>query len=182
MASNIVAYAEARFFNPLQPWVYAPNYIGRFDGSYTITDFTSNLGAITAPSIDCSHLVQEAMLAAGYNVPEITSATMAGIANGASSSYYSAIVPEVVQPGDVVVFQGSQGGHVGIVQTYDASTGQGTYLGAQSQNSGLLENVPFTTNGSGTDWGGPNETFIGFTRVNLQAYDPTDAARPCGRI
>ena len=173
--TNIVNQMNSRFFNG-QTWVYAPSKLSAWDGSVTVTDSHGRTG----PAIDCSHFVDETMLASGYNIPPQQSSTLAGVVNGAQSSYYDVSQTPVV--GGVIVFNG----HVGIVTSYDSTTGTGTYSGAQSQNTGVAQNVPFNTTGTppsqgGTYWGG-QEPVIGYLTPKDAAYNPSTASSELGYI
>ncbi|OIQ99411.1 bifunctional hemolysin/adenylate cyclase precursor [mine drainage metagenome] len=187
--NNIVAAAITRFFNPAQPWVYLEVPTTVQYPVYVAQGKTSNATTPTSigPTVDCSHLVYQTMLASGYNVSYIPTPDMNNILHGAASSNYSVVSEGItslnnVQAGDIVVFYG----HTGIIQnfTVDPTTGvgTGTYLGAQSNNSGLLESVKFTTDpqAQGYFWGGTStagsEAFTGVLRPSAQAYDPASAA------
>jgi hypothetical protein len=83
--ASIVTAERSRFFNPSQPWVYAPKSYAQWNGGVTSTE-----NNVTGPAIDCSNFVQQAMLLGGYNVPEITASNLASIfKGGVNSSYWS---------------------------------------------------------------------------------------------
>jgi hypothetical protein len=179
--ASIVAAEQARF-NVLK-WTYAPstgpNALQAWDGSITITETTTTHGTITGPAVDCSHFVQQAMLAAGYNVPFETSAQLASIVNGASSSYYT--VDSTPQEGDIVVFVGANGqGHVGIVTNYNLSTHVVTFDNAQHSSKGLMQGQTCQA-AIGSSWGS-NDAVLGYLTVNSSAYNPTAAASALSTI
>jgi len=73
--SDIVAAAETRFFDPQHPWTY---WLGGNGGTTYdwIPDATTGAVVKSGPGIDCSHFVQQAMLASGYDVDYWTSGEM----------------------------------------------------------------------------------------------------------
>ena len=129
----IVTSADNRFFSMGTPnWVYAPNPAGA-NGSHTYT-----VDGDTGPGIDCSNLVYQSLLAAGYNVTYATAQSsnnsFTNIVNGTqSSSQFDVISASQVQAGDVVVFNG----HVGIVESYTYDPATGTYTGTFEASSKL---------------------------------------------
>src|ERR1700727_756191 len=113
--------ANGRFFDPGTPdWTYGDSSADPTmgNGSHTITQEYYNKSGVlvatnTGPAIDCSNLVYQSALAAGYTVSYHNSASLNSIYSSGGSSDYSKIDPNKVQvqAGDIVLFNG----HVGIV-------------------------------------------------------------------
>jgi Ca2+-binding RTX toxin-like protein len=199
---KIVNSAKERFFSLGRPWTYAlPNDRGLYNGQWIRTAKTTvaSLGSngetiytpgvmVSAPAIECSHFVRQALLAAGYKVSYGTSTFfnhLLGVGqldNTQLESYtlwsekYQTVSSNEVQKGDVVVFDG----HVGIVLKYDPKTGDGLYEGAQS--SGLSNEVKFSTNPGSKEFWGATKHCNGFVRVKDEAYDPDAAQKILNQI
>jgi hypothetical protein len=109
--------------------------------------------------IDCSNLVQQSLLAAGYNVPYLNTDAIYrnGSVTATALQYYQTVPLNQLQPGDVIVFQG----HMGIVQEYSSETGGGFFYSSQSSTGPAI--APFTTTGSG---------YFGGTRAALIGLEP----------
>ena len=121
---------------------------------------------------DCSGLVYHVLRESGYNVPYDSSSVMADV-NTFKGNWATPVTnPDSVLPGTLVYFNG----HVGIVSTYDSTTGRGTFLSMTGKNNnGLVKpEEPFTTNDSdvGQMWGA-NKSFKGFAAVKPELYDPS---------
>jgi hypothetical protein len=143
--ASILAAGRALFgnFTETTPTNYVYLYGG--NGTHIVSDRTptQDIGL----GIDCSHLVQQSLLAAGYNVPFIS--TTSFLTNGTSGTlttnaaqYYNLVPLNTLQAGDVVLFNG----HMGIVADYDASNGTGHFYGSQTSTGPAT--TGFSTNGS----------------------------------
>jgi hypothetical protein len=160
---NVVDIMDKRFFDKSKPWTYF--FGGKGDNTYTrIYDGKT----VTGPGIDCSNLVHQTMLQAGYNVDYAATADMRKILNGASSYDYAKVDDyRNIRSGDVLVFNH----HAGVVRQYDPVTGIGVYSGSQNKDIGLQQYVAFTTNPNTSQRslkvnidGGIKELTIGFGR------------------
>ncbi len=165
MADNrILTTAQQLFGGGSYVYLYGGN------GTETVTQAkpNPNLGGQHPEGlgIDCSHLVQQTLAAAGYDVPNNNSTAnimpAPGALNPAVSNYYSPVDLSNAQAGDVIMFRG----HTGILQDYDPQTGVGHFYGSQSSTGPAL--TTFTANGTKVDpstgrpiyWGN-NEPFYG---------------------
>jgi hypothetical protein len=182
---KILDELDARFFDSSKPWTY----FFRGKGGSTYTQKLKDGTVVTGPGIDCSNLVYQTMLASGYNVRPASSGEMNDIVNGTRSNDYSKVDDyKSIGAGDVVVFKG----HAGIVRQYNPVTGIGLYSGSQSNDSGVVQNVVFTTNPNtpaknvnvnieGTDrtrwlhFGTKDNPLSGILRVSETANDPARA-------
>jgi hypothetical protein len=187
---KILDEMDARFFDKNKPWTYL--YEGR--GGTTYAQKLKNGTVVTGPGIDCSNLVHQTMLTAGYNVQAASSGKMNEIINGTRSNDYSKVDDyKNIRAGDVVVFKG----HVGIVRQYNPVTGIGLYSGSQSEDSGVVKDVAFTTNpnvsAKSVEVDGQNKKFwlhfgtkvrplSGVLRVNENANDPAEAKKKLDAI
>lgn len=81
-------------------------------------------------TIDCSHLVNQALRGAGYDLPYENTAALS------RSKYYDVIDPSDVRPGDIALWRGRQN-HVGIVDGYNSDSKIGRFIGSQSSTGGL---------------------------------------------
>jgi hypothetical protein len=120
---------------------------------------------------DCSGLVYHVLRESGYNVPYSTSSAMSDAQTFRGDWATPMDAKSHVPPGTLVYFNG----HVGIVRTYDPTTGMGTFLSMTgSNNVGKVKpEEPFTTNDKNETltWGGQNG-FKGFAAVKPELYDP----------
>jgi len=198
LSNAIVGAANSRFFAPgTLDWLYPPKQT-LTNGSFIDTWYLDNGTTVTGPTIDCSNFVYQVMLSAGYKVDNTSaqdsSSSFIDIVNGTqlSLSYTKVSSFSDVQPGDVIVFDSGNDQHVGIVQSYDPSTGIGTFMGSQS-STGADYNVKFTTNPNTTVdksdnsfiyWGNGNEPFevSGFARVNQSTYNQQEASTDLDKI
>jgi len=191
---SILNAALARFFNG-QIWTYKGTVPS--DGSVVMSGtYNTNVpdnngvsfytGKVTGPGIDCSHFVEQAELAAGFNVPYETTAAMATIIHSYNENpneidpYYNVVALNAAQVGDLVVFVG----HVGIISSYsyDSTTkiATGTFIGAQSSATGLATGVNFSTDPTSLYYfGGTNNgkhngpLFVGIIAPNVSTNDST---------
>jgi hypothetical protein len=124
---DIVQSATKIFFTNKQ-WTYGTPQGG---GS-------GNPNAFLGTKADCSYLVYQANLHAGYNVPFLN--TNGLIENNALSTkaaqYYQVIPIKDAKPGDTIYYPG----HVMVLTSWNGSGG--TALGAQSANTGVVQNIP----------------------------------------
>lgn len=72
--------------------------------------------------IDCSHLVNEMLRSAGYDIRYQTTRELA------NSKYFEVVSADDVRPGDLILWNG----HVGVVESYNVKSGEGTFFGSQS--------------------------------------------------
>lgn len=75
--------------------------------------------------VDCSHLLNNMVLGAGYQIPYQTTAGLN------SSTYYDVIEAANVQPGDIALWTGTHN-HTGVVESFDSATDKGRFFGSQS--------------------------------------------------
>ena len=158
--SQILTAAESRFGVGLNGSFIYNGVPGHNNGTTLESDQYGNVG----PGIDCSGLVYQSLLAAGYNVGSQRLTT----GNFVAGSMFDSVAPADVQAGDIITFQG----HVGIVKFYDPSTGKGIFYGSQTSTG--PDEAQFSING-GTYWGGA-KAITGFLRPNDSLYDPQGAA------
>jgi len=93
----IIAALQNRFMSSGKPW----DYLYGSDGSSVVTfnglPPASSGPMVSGPGIDCSNLVYQTLLAAGYDVSYLESADLNGIAQGTeTSSNYTSIGDEIV--------------------------------------------------------------------------------------
>jgi hypothetical protein len=115
---------------------------------------------------DCSGFVNYLLNKGGYAVGAqlATSATVnsKGVLSPAGAQWQSKIDASAAKPGDLVYFQG----HVGIVVSFNATTGKGVYR-SSTTSKGIIDDVFDTAHG----WYG--KPFEAFTRVTV-AYDRSE--------
>jgi hypothetical protein len=158
--NKILSLAEARFGNG-DDGVFVYNSVpGQNNGTTLQVDQYGNIG----PGIDCSGLVYQALLAAGYNVGSQRLTT----ANFVAGSQFETVSAADVQAGDIVTFLG----HVGVVISFDPATGTGQFYGSQTSTGPAV--ADFSING-GAYWGG-DAPFITFLQPKSSIYDPQGAA------
>ena len=92
---------------------------------------------VIGPGIDCSALVQQAMLAVGYDVKYLWTGSLTdknGNLTDESQAFYAKITPDEVRKGDVVVFAPDEAGqgHVGIIESYNKESKKGSFFGSQT--------------------------------------------------
>lgn len=131
----------------------------RFDGYRYKLGGNGEQDAKGVKRIDCSHLVNQAIKAAGYAIPYQTTADMA------HSQYYEEVDAKDVKPGDIALWNGDKH-HTGIVEDYDAKTGKGSFFGAQSKKGASSAAM-----GKGAWWGQPQK-FLRPKAEYLQAPSP----------
>ena len=120
---------------------------------------------------DCSGLVYHVLRESGYNVPYSTSSAMSDSRSFKGDWATPVDARSQVPAGTLVYFNG----HVGIVRTYDPTTGIGTFLSMTgTNNEGRVKpDEAFTTkrDADGNMWGA-NNSFKGFAAVKPELYDP----------
>jgi hypothetical protein len=135
--TDIVTASRERFQNG---YVYGRN--PTFNGTAPALS-----GGLLGLGIDCSNLVSQSLLAAGYNVSQLSTSGIfdaQGNLTSQGSQYYAKIDQQTTpQAGDLVMFRVGNVGHIGIVTEYDAATGIGKFYGSQS-STGPAE-TGFTT-------------------------------------
>ncbi|PTU69993.1 hypothetical protein DBB33_11355 [Chromobacterium haemolyticum] len=75
--------------------------------------------------IDCSNLVNQAIKGAGYEIPYENTSGLD------KSKYYEEVDLKDVRPGDIALWRGKNN-HTGLVEAFDAKTGNGKFFGSQS--------------------------------------------------
>ena len=137
---DIVKSARNTFFSE-KTWVYGQNHGG-----------ATNPNAFVGNQADCTYLVYQSNLHAGYNVPYLNTSSL--VKNGAISpmaaKYYDVIDPKDAQPGDTVYYPAASqnANHVMVLTSWDGEANAGTALGAQSTNTGLKDGVVINEKGS----------------------------------
>jgi hypothetical protein len=177
--TDILNAAKQRFQTGY--YVYGPR--PNFDGTKITRSNATGIG------IDCSNLLSQSLLAAGYNVDQLATSSIfddEGNLQPAGAQYYAKIDPATtsIRPGDIVMFWGPFA-HVGIVTWYKHDTGTGEFFGSQSSTG--PGQTSFTTVpgkpkfffGGTTKQG--SEKFLGFLRVTAP-YDPAAAAAKLAAI
>jgi hypothetical protein len=139
------------------------NYNYSYGGDGTSADTAKN--GTYGIGIDCSHMVWEALLADGYNLPYLTTNSIMNFydVNGnfvntltaTGAKYFTSVSPSLVGPGDIIMFDPRvfkldpnepNPGHMGIVADYDPFTGTGHFYGSQGSTGPAL--TSFSTNGT----------------------------------
>ncbi len=167
------------------------NYVYFYGGNGTSLDVhVSKSGDISfGLGVDCSHMVWEALLGAGYNTPYLTTSQImnltgasAGTLTATGSQYYSSVDLDDLQRGDIVMFNGPGGGHMGIVQDYDPDTGVGTFYGSQSSTGPA--STSFTTDPDANPgiYFGNTDTVVGALTPNSSAYNHTAASNTLNKL
>lgn len=88
--------------------------------------------------IDCSHLVYEALKAAGYSIPYQTTSALN---SSEADKYFETFSLDEAKPGDLILYPS----HVGIFSTYDSKEKSGTFFGSQSKGPGMATFTEGTT-------------------------------------
>mgnify|MGYP005806293109 CR=1 FL=1 len=131
-----------------------------------------------AVGVDCGNFVYTVMTLAGYDVGYETAAQIGErIVDGTLAvgdevaGSYTMLAAADVQPGDVALFppHNGYGYHMAIVETWDAASQTGTFIGSQ-ESSGMNGGVEF---GPGTNKGYPDT--LGFMRVHEDLFVGADA-------
>src|SRR5215468_10368101 len=99
--TDILSAARRRFQTGY--YVYGPH--PNFDGTKITTSNATGIG------IDCSNLLSQSLLAAGYNVDQLATSSIfddEGNLQRAGAQYYAKIDPATtsIRPGDIVMFKG----------------------------------------------------------------------------
>jgi len=130
---NIVESAKQIFFSN-QKWVYGQSHGG-----------ANNPNAFIGNAADCTYLVYQANLHAGYNVPyfDTRSLVTGNTLTERASQYYELVSLADAKPGDAIYYP--QGGyvptnHVMVLTSWDGTSG--TALGAQSSKTGVVQDIP----------------------------------------
>lgn len=101
---------------------------GEGSGPY---DGTRDIDANKKLDIDCSHLVNNILNAAGYKIPYLTTSELNHSAQ--ASDYFDEISLQEATENDLVLFPH----HVGIYSKFDAANKVGEYFGSQSKGPGI---------------------------------------------
>ncbi len=130
---DIVQSARKTFFGD-KSWVYGQNHGG-----------ASNPNAFKGNQADCTYLVYQSNLHAGYNVPYLSTGGL--IKNGTISpeaaKYYEVVDAKDARPGDTVYYPAAaqNANHVMVLTSWDSSKNTGVALGAQSEKSDLKDGI-----------------------------------------
>jgi hypothetical protein len=120
--------------------------------------------------IDCSQLVYQAQLGAGYNIPYRTTSQIYqdGKLTSDGAKHYDTVPVKDLKRGDLVLFST----HIGIIESFDPKTGKGQFYGSQTSTGPSL--ASFDING-GAYWGGNSQPILTGLSPKAQTYDPKAA-------
>lgn len=171
--SNIPAIALQLFGDAKSPTGLNTPFVYSLDPNKGVTVSPGNTppkgSQASGLPIDCSSLLQQSLLAAGYNVNYLPTSAFRSPNGGlstAASKFYTQVTPDQVQPGDIILTSG----HVGIIASLNPD-GTGKFYGSQSSTGpGYLDFNLNTGNLKGVG------SIALILRVNESAKDPAGAA------
>ncbi len=135
---DIVQSARNTFFSNKR-WVYGQNHGG-----------ANNPNAFLGNKADCTYLVYQSNLHAGYNVPHLSTGALVknGTLSAEASKYYEVVDAKDAKPGDTIYYpQGSKNvNHVMVLTEWNGTTKTGAALGAQSENTGVTDGIEIGSN------------------------------------
>lgn len=123
--STLLELAMSKYNSELYDWGGPKEGPGPYDGTIDI----DNNGRL---DIDCSHLVNNVLKTAGYDIPYLPTNRLN---SDEALKYFDLISLQEATPNDLILYPY----HVGIFSKYDSTTGTGEYFGSQSKGPGTAK-------------------------------------------